>query len=116
MALQPDGKIVIGGFFTSVAGVGRNRIARLNSDGSLDTSFDPGVGCQGKVVPADDKDPFVFALAVQRDGKIVVAGNFATYNNQPSSGIARLNADGTLDTAGVWPDCSAAPTASSCPG
>src|ERR1051325_10595571 len=54
MALQGDGKILIGGFFTNVGGAPRNRIARLNPDGSLDTSFDPGHGCEGKVVPADD--------------------------------------------------------------
>jgi uncharacterized delta-60 repeat protein len=98
MALQPDGKIVIGGFFTSVGGVARNRIARLNADGTLDPTFNPGAGCQGKIVQGDDKDPFVFWLLVQGDGKIVVAGNFATFNNQPSSGLVRLNPDGSADT------------------
>jgi hypothetical protein len=42
LAAQPDGKIIIGGFFTTYDGQTRNRIARLNSDGSLDTSFNPG--------------------------------------------------------------------------
>ena len=40
-AVQPDGKILIGGTFTSVLGVARNNIARLNTDGTLDTAFDP---------------------------------------------------------------------------
>ena len=97
MALQPDGKIIIGGFFTNVEGVPRNRVARLNSDGSLDTSFNPGTGADKKIVEGDDKDPFVFATAVQKDGKILIGGNFAIYNGQPSSGLARLNPDGSLD-------------------
>ncbi|MHC1765981.1 MAG: delta-60 repeat domain-containing protein [Verrucomicrobiia bacterium] len=98
MALQPDGKIVIGGFFTQVEGLSRNRIARLNSDGSLDTSFDPGLGAQAKLVEGDDKDPFIFAVAVQPSGKILIAGNFRTYNGVLRNGIARLNSDGSLDT------------------
>ena len=99
MALQTDNKIVIGGFFTTVSGESRNRVARLNSDGSLDPTFNPGKGCEGKVVPVDDKDPFVFAILVQPDQKIVLAGNFATYNSQPASGIVRLNSDGSQDTS-----------------
>lgn len=99
MALQRDGKIVIGGFFTQVEGVPRNRVARLNSDGSLDRTFDPGLGAEGKVVQGDDKDPFVFALAVQTDGKVLLAGNFRTYNGLLRNGIARLNPDGSLDAA-----------------
>lgn len=99
MVLQDDGKIVIGGFFTNVEGVPRNRIARLNPDGSLDRSFDPGTGAQTKIVEGDDKDPFVFFLALQRDGKILITGNFRTYNNVPRSGLARLHADGSLDTS-----------------
>lgn len=52
MARQADGKLVISGNFTSIGGVERNRVARLNADGSLDASFDPGVGLnteQGEV-------------------------------------------------------------------
>src|ERR1043166_1644149 len=41
IVVQPDGKILIGGDFTSVLGVARNRIARLNPDGTVDTAFDP---------------------------------------------------------------------------
>src|SRR6476620_8137650 len=43
VVVQPDGKILLGGEFTSVLGVTRNRIARLNPDGTLDTAFDPNV-------------------------------------------------------------------------
>lgn len=87
VALQPDGKIVIAGAFTAVGGVPRVRIARLNSDGTLDTGFDPGAG-------ADDD---VFALALQPDGKIIVAGEFTRIGGVNRNRIARLNANGSLD-------------------
>jgi uncharacterized delta-60 repeat protein len=88
LAVQADGKVLIGGFFTSYSGTGRNRIARLNADGSLDSSFNPGTG-------AND---YVFALAVQADGKVLIVGGFSSYNGTERNGIARLNADGSLDT------------------
>jgi hypothetical protein len=62
IVVQSDGKIVIGGSFTSVSGATRNRVARLNSDGSLDTSFNPNEARN------------VFAMAVQSNGKIVIGG------------------------------------------
>jgi uncharacterized delta-60 repeat protein len=100
MALQADGKIVIGGFFNYVAGVSRNLIARLNSDGSLDTTFDPGTGAGGVLgVAVDgDADPFIFAAALQSDGKILITGNFTNYNGVVINGIARLTTNGVLDT------------------
>jgi uncharacterized delta-60 repeat protein len=99
MAVQPDGKIVIGGYFTTVQGVPRNLIARLNSDGSLDTSFNPGTGATDIIAGGidGDIDPFVFWVAVQPDGKIIITGNFRNYNGQSSVGVARLNPDGSRD-------------------
>ncbi|NET31230.1 MAG: HYR domain-containing protein [Cyanothece sp. SIO1E1] len=87
--LQPDGKIIIGGAFTSYGGTALNYIARLNADGSLDTSFDPGTGADGVVIVA----------AIQPDGKIIIAGAFNSYNGTARNKIARLNADGSLDTS-----------------
>ncbi|MEO6002622.1 MAG: putative Ig domain-containing protein [Opitutus sp.] len=95
MALQADGKIVIGGKFTAVSGTVRNRAARLNADGSLDATFDPNVG--GGLTPE------VSAVAVQPDGKVLIGGGFITA--QPNgtgtvatrNRIARFNANGTLD-------------------
>ena len=78
MAVQADGKILIGGGFTEVDGVARNRIARLNADGSLDGTFDPGTG-------ADD---LVYALALHSDGTVLLGGRFTQVNGQP--GTARL--------------------------
>jgi uncharacterized delta-60 repeat protein len=88
LALQPDGKVLVGGTFTTMNGVSRNRIARLNSDGSLDTGFNPGTGANS----------YVLALALQSDGKVLVGGGFTTMNGVSRNYIARLNSDGSLDT------------------
>jgi uncharacterized delta-60 repeat protein len=90
-AIQPDGKILVGGSFTTLGGQPRSRIGRLNPDGTLDTSFNPG---------ATNTSPsgcWVYCLAVQADGKIMVGGYFATLGGQPRSCIGRLNHDGTVD-------------------
>ena len=88
--IQADGKIVVGGSFTAYNGVTRNRVARLNLDGSLDTGFAPtGTGL----------DAAVNTLAIQADGKIVVGGSFTAYNGVTRNRVARLNADGSLDTS-----------------
>ncbi|MEQ1748674.1 MAG: choice-of-anchor D domain-containing protein, partial [Prosthecobacter sp.] len=85
LAVQPDGKILVGGSFTTVGGVTRNRIARLNVDGSLDTGFDPGANST------------IYAIQVQPDGKILVGGAFTTIAGISRSRLARLNSNGTLD-------------------
>ena len=90
--VQSDGKIIIGGEFTYYNNVKRNHIARLNANGSLDVSFDPGTGVSGF-------EATVNSTAVQSDGKIIIAGDFTTYNGISRKGIARLNADGSLDTS-----------------
>lgn len=93
---QPDNKIVIGGGFTTYNGTSRNRIARVNTDGTLDTTFNPGTGASGTIA----------SVGVQTDGKIVIGGNFTTFNGTARNRIARVMADGTLDTAfdpGVGP-------------
>lgn len=88
LALQADGKILIGGDFTSFNGSSRLRVARVNTDGSVDDSFNPGLGADGTVK----------ALAVRADGKVVVAGDFTNFNGVASSYVARLNSDGSMDT------------------
>jgi uncharacterized delta-60 repeat protein len=93
LAIQSDGRIVIAGFFTRVNGAVRNQVARLNADGSLDTTFDPGVGPSSTVS----------AVAVQPDGKIIIAGAFTFVSGISRNRVARLNADGTVDTSFVSP-------------
>ncbi len=98
LALQGDGKVVVGGFFTSYNGVGRRCIARLNGDGTLDTSFNIGTGFGGSF-PDYGGTSIIFALAVQTDGQILAGGTFSSFNGTPRNGIARLNADGTVDAS-----------------
>lgn len=85
---QPDGRVLIGGAFTNVnnSSPARSFLARLNSDGTVDTSFNP---------PAFDKR--VLALAVQPDGKIVVGGIFETVGGQPCRYLCRLLPNGAID-------------------
>ncbi len=93
LALQPDGKVVVGGYFTqyqagaTVAAVNRNYLARLNADGSVDTTLDPS--SNGRIV----------VQAVQADGKILVGGNFTIMGGLTRNYLARLNANGTVDTS-----------------
>ncbi len=87
LACQPDGKILIGGSFTSFNGTVRNRIARLNTDGSLDLSFNPGTG-------ADDT---IYDILVQPDGKILVGGAFDNYDGTARNGLVRLLPSGARD-------------------
>jgi uncharacterized delta-60 repeat protein len=136
LAVQPDGKVIIGGWFTTVQGLPRHGIARLNADGSGDSSFTAGFDAgyygppsvltlqpDGKVLvghysgmlrlngngsldntftaistPYEDG---VFAVVVQPDGKVIIGGQFTAINGTNRSGIARLNANGTLDTSFV---------------
>jgi len=89
VAIQPDGRILIGGTFTTVNGAPRYRIARLNGDGSLDTTFQYNMaGCSGTVR----------CIEVQTDGKILIGGDFTSVNYATRYYVARLNTDGSLDT------------------
>ena len=88
MALQPDGRMIIGGFFDRVHGTNRNRIARLLSDGSVDVFFNPGSGA----------DNPVYGVALTPDGRVVIGGSFTVVDGQPRAGVAMLNTNGTLNT------------------
>lgn len=91
LAIQPDGRLLIGGFFMSYDGIPRNNIARLNRYGTLDNTFDPGEGADGVVA----------AFAIQPDGKILAGGLFTRFNGQNRVSIVRLNANGSLDSTFV---------------
>lgn len=93
-AIQTDGKILIGGNFTTYNGVARNGLARLNTNGSLDTSFNVTTGI-GKT---SSNSFTVNAIAIQSNGKIVIGGYFNSYNNTIKRNIARININGSVDT------------------
>ncbi len=89
LRLQPDGKILAGGEFSTYNGASITRIARLNTDGTLDETFNPGLGVNA----------LVRAIDVQADGKILVGGNFTSCNGVAMGHIVRLNTDGSIDTS-----------------
>ena len=149
VAVQPDGKVLIGGDFTHVNGTARNYLARLNTDGSLDATFNPGTNFDGTVYalalqpsgggqifvgggfdvggqlygniallnsdgslntsfnPGTGPDNTVFALCWQPNGQVLLGGAFTHINGSSLNGIARLNADGSIDTAGFFPGTGA---------
>ena len=98
LALQSDGKIVLGGAFTqlepnnALGATTRNSLARVNADGTLDNNFDPnafgGIG----------------AFAMQANGQMLIGGVFNSVNGTTRTNLARLNADGSVD-----PNFTAAP-------
>lgn len=94
ITVQPDGKILVGGSFTSYNGQSKNLIVRLNSNGDVDTSFDIGTGFS-----AADYANAVHSIVVQPDGKIIIGGYFISYNGQPAASLIRLNANGSIDTS-----------------
>lgn len=90
IAVQSDNRIIIAGSFTQVNGIPCNNIARLNTDGTLDLTFKSGNG----IVPSNAS-----TLRILSGDRILVAGNFTTYNDVARAKIALLNPDGSLNCA-----------------
>lgn len=86
--LQSDDKLVFAGSFTNYNGKICNRITRILSDGSTDETFAIRTGFNNQV----------YALGLQTDSKIIVAGNFTSYNGTAAGRIIRLNTNGTADS------------------
>jgi RNA polymerase sigma factor (sigma-70 family) len=98
MGLQPDGKIVVGGSLIQTNTIRRANVFRLNSDGTMDTTFNAGIGTE-----LDNLFPQAISLrfdsvAVQEDGKIMATGNFSEFAGVKQAGLVRLNRDGSLDS------------------
>jgi uncharacterized delta-60 repeat protein len=84
--MQSDGKLILVGSFSSFNGISANRIVRLNLDGSVDQTFNAGTGADGDI----------YSIRYNATtNKIVVSGNFTSFNGKNSSGLALLNADGS---------------------
>ncbi len=86
IVVQDDGAVVLGGAFTSIGGITRNRIARIHPNGGLDVDFDPNAGGT------------VHALALDSNGRIVLGGQFTNVGGQARNRLARLHPNGSLDT------------------
>ena len=91
--IQPDGKIIVYGGFTTFNGNTRNRMVRLNSDGTEDTAFYTNLGT------AFGSSISINPVALQPDGKILVGGAYTLFNGLTRNRIVRLNSDGTEDTS-----------------
>jgi uncharacterized delta-60 repeat protein len=88
--IDSNGKILIGGFFTSFNGVLYNNLVRLNPDGTLDTLFNSsGSGFDGPV----------YKMQIQSDGRVICSGSFNTYNGSVASGIVRIYQNGSIDSS-----------------
>src|SRR6185436_652865 len=81
MALQPDGKLLIGGDFATVNHITRRRMARLQADGALDSTFNVGAGPNRPVR----------AMVLQPDEKAIIGGFFTVIHGTNRNHIARLN-------------------------
>jgi uncharacterized delta-60 repeat protein len=92
VAIAPDGKLLVGGQFSSLGGVARNSLGRLNSDGTLDPTFDPGM--EGVITNAN-----VTSIVLQPDGRILVGGHQMRFGGVARMAIARLHPDGSLDSS-----------------
>src|SRR5687768_5565626 len=94
LAIQADGKIVVVGYTPWATGTPDFAVARFNTNGALDTSFDG----DGKVITPVGADlDIAYAVAIQSDGKIVVAGGTRA-GIRDDFGVVRYNTDGSLDT------------------
>ncbi len=110
VALQPsDGKILAAGFLGDGSSVAKLGIVRLNTNGTLDTSFTPASGVPGIWYAGGTADDQTYlqadtaalgnrAICVQSNNRIVVAARFKTSDGLYRAGVMRLMSDGTLDT------------------
>jgi len=116
LAVQPDGRLLIAGDFTNVAGKPRTGLARLSSTGALDETFDAGPGPAWLGTGSGDGAAKVLTLGVQPDGRVLVGGRFTHFSHEPALCLTRLEPDGRPDrtlhspfvpgsgeTSGVWP-------------
>jgi uncharacterized delta-60 repeat protein len=87
--IQRDGKIIVGGSFTSYNGNNSGRLVRLNPDGSYDASFNTTIGATTGII---------YDVCEQTDGKIIIVGSFTKYNGITVNRIARILPNGAIDT------------------
>lgn len=95
LAIQLDGKIIAGGYYSVNIQTADFALVRFNVDGTIDTTF----GNQGKVItPIGDYLDYISAIKIQTDGKILAIGRSTNIQNYTDFSLARYNIDGTLDS------------------
>jgi len=106
IALEPGGKIYIGGSFRTVNGINHSCRARLNANGSLDNTFAPVALDSGSSYP-----PTILTLVLQPDGNLLAGGSFEFVNGVPKRSLVRLTSTGSVDAQFNGTDWSPYPTA-----
>jgi uncharacterized delta-60 repeat protein len=91
LVLQPDGKIIIGGDFTTWKGETAGGIVRLSSDGTVDNNFKTNIGTAGN-------SGGVYSVALLSDGSIIVGGQFTTWNGASANKLVKLDSNGNRIT------------------
>jgi uncharacterized delta-60 repeat protein len=96
LVVQPDGKILVAGQFGNPRSTSQGGLVRLNRDGSVDSSFDVGIGAQtrnefGELL--QEAGTFVNRIVLQSDGRILVTGEFTEFGGVPRSYMVRLHGD-----------------------
>ncbi len=92
LAVQPDGRILVGGTFTAIGGVTVSNLARLTTTGAIDTTFNHAGGVSNTGVVGT-----VNALALDDSGRILVGGALTSYNGSPVADLLRLSSTGVVD-------------------
>jgi len=93
LAVQPDGKIWIGGEFTTLNGQTSRGLGRVTANGASDLMFNPGATTQDPTY-----QPQIISFVIQPDGKVVAGGWFTSFQGLARTNIVRLNPNGTVDT------------------
>ena len=96
IVLEPGGKLLLRGQFTTIHGTARNRVARLRASGTVDNSFDTGSGVSGESYTLE-----ISAIAAQADGKLMIGGDFSSVSGTSRYRLARLNSTGAVDSSFV---------------
>ncbi len=100
LAVQPDGRVIGAGNFTGIISPTSKGVARFNPDGILDTTFNPGLGIDGSN-DSEWSGPAIYSMLLDRNGKVVVGGNFTSFDGVPRADIARLHGDTGLPASFV---------------
>jgi uncharacterized delta-60 repeat protein/gliding motility-associated-like protein len=94
VALMSNGKLIVAGDFANVNGSQKKNLVRLNTDGTIDCSFDPGLSTSNPIA----------GLALQANNEIVISGDFITYDGTTRNGLARVsNGTGSVLTIATHP-------------
>lgn len=100
MTLQPDGKVIVYGSFTTYKGLTQRKLVRLLSNGALDDSFNVGTGFADATSAFNQNSPE--KVLIDSNGKILIGGSFTAYNGISKFGFVKLLPNGSIDSAATF--------------